>query len=327
MHRAARFARRRAEEAAKVVDGPDHSADRPSGVRKVVSGLDPRTLTFSQAQGYEEIPGPLALEVLPPEARVRIWNEIYIELMGSSQFGDSDEPEWVGGDWVEICESLHLRHHNRPLDEWFPQLQVVCGEFRSCIETLPFNQVFDLIQFVLRHPKCPSNLVATMERVFSVSRLAYAIDLGPPPTIIPAVTPVEGRAVVDALRTLREAALGGAASHLHNASERINAGDWAGSVRESIHAVESVARQLDPEASRTLGPALVSLEKGGALHPALREAFNKLYAYASDEQGVRHALLDGPDSHVGVDEAVFMLGVCASFASFLWRKHRAHEAT
>ena len=125
------------------------------------------------------------------------------------------------------------------------------------------------------------------------------------------------------MRALHEGGLGPSVSHLHKASALINQGDWAGSIRESIHAVESVARQLDPEASRTLGPALKSLERGRGLHSALRTGFDKLYGYTSDEQGIRHALLDQADARVGRDEAVFMLGACASFASYLWRKHNA----
>ena len=183
--------------------------------------------------------------------------------------------------------------------------------------------MFDLIQFVLRHPRCPRGFIRDMKRTFAECRLAYTIDFGPPPTIIPAVTPEEGDAVVGALRTLRDAGLDGSAVHLRKAAACINAGDWAGSVRESIHAVESVARQLDPEASATLGPALSSLEKQGKLHPALKDAFSKLYGYTSDEQGIRHALLYRANAQVGQDEAVFMLGACASFASYLWRRHAA----
>ena len=165
-----------------------------------------------------------------------------------------------------------------------------------------------------------------MKRVFSMCRLAYTIDEGRPPTIVPAVTPEEGHAVVEALQTLRGSGLDGAVSHLRSASESIKARDWAGSVRESIHAVESVARQLDPEASRTLGPALKALEKHGSLHSALEDAFSKLYGYTSDEQGIRHALLDRADTNVGMDEALFMLSACASFSSYLWRKHTARQA-
>ena len=68
----------------------------------------------------------------------------------------------------------------------------------------------------------------------------------------------------------------GSEAHLRKAAELINKGEWPDSVRESIHAVESVARQLDPAASNTLGPALASLEKAGQLHPALKKAFSSL---------------------------------------------------
>ena len=165
-----------------------------------------------------------------------------------------------------------------------------------------------------------------MKHTFAACRLAYTIDTKRPPTILPAATPDEGNAIVQSFEVLRAASLNGSASHLRNASACINRGDWAGSVRESIHAVESVARQLDPEAANTLGPALKSLERHGALHPSLKDAFSKLYGYTSDQQGIRHALLDRTDAQVGQDEAVFMLGACASFASYLWRKHAAGES-
>jgi len=64
------------------------------------------------------------------------------------------------------------------------------------------------------------------------------------------------------------------------------------------------------------------LEKEGKLHPALKEAFIKLYGYTCDEPGIRHALLDRETARVGIDEAVFMFGACASFASYLRRKHK-----
>ena len=90
--------------------------------------------------------------------------------------------------------------------------------------------------------------------------------------------------------------------------------------------MESVARVIDPKTSQTLGPALDSLEKAGLLkHPALKGAFDKLYGYASDEQGIRHALLDRDAADVGLDEAVFMFGACASFAAYLADKHRQAE--
>ena len=311
---------------AKAAAAPSRPAEVSGEARRVESRHEPRTLTFSQAQGYEAIPGPLALGKLPDEARVGIWNLFY-RFVANSRVRRPGGRFCVSGRWAQMLRSRHSRHDQLPLDDWSSDFRANCTHLRDSIETLPFNKVLDLVQFVLRHPACPSDFVVAMKREFSQCRLAYTIDVRNPPTIIPAVTPEEGRAVVDALHTLRDAGLSGAESHLRNASEHINAGDWAGSVRESIHAVESVARKLDPDASGTLGPALVSLEKRGALHPALKESFNKLYGYTSNEQGVRHALLDGSHADVGLDEAGFMFGACASFASYLWRKHMAQESS
>ena len=281
--------------------------------------------SFSQAQGYEEMPGPLKLDELPGEARTRIWNLFFSSLKRSMKTSNMGYGPWVGGDWECILQTAHVDFHILPLDDWDADFWPICKKLRKNIETQPVNKVFDLIQFVLRHRQCPRGFIGETKRTFEACRLAYTIYMGPPPTILPSVTPEEGNALVESLGALQEAGLHRSTAHLGKASACINRGEWAESVRESIHAVESVARRLDPKASDTLGPALKSLEQHGELHPALKDAFSKLYGYTSDEQGVRHALLDQPDAHVGRDEAVFMLGACASFASYLWRKHVAGE--
>ena len=282
--------------------------------------------SFSQAQGYEEIPGPLKLEDLPKDARTRIWNLFFGHLEKSTGTDIALGGSWIAGDWAQVFQAEHATFDViGALDDWRTDFRPFCKDLRTRIESLPFNKLFDLIQFVLRHPRCPRRFVTEMRSTFADSRLAYTIDVGPPPTIFPAATPEEGAAIVKSLQLLRQADLDGSAAHLRQASACINEGDWAGSVRESIHAVESVARQLDPEAAQTLGPALKSIERRGALHPALKKAFDALYGYTNNEQGIRHALLDQTDTKVGLDEAVFMLGACASFASYLWRKHVAGE--
>jgi hypothetical protein len=68
-------------------------------------------------------------------------------------------------------------------------------------------------------------------------------------------------------------------------------------------------------------PSLAALAGQGELHPALKGAFSKLYGYTSDEEGIRHPLLDDEEARPGLGEAVFMLSACAAFASYLCRKH------
>ena len=277
--------------------------------------IDPGDLTFSQVHGYEDLPGPLALEELSFEARLRLWDVLYI----LTRLPDPHRSELQGG-WRRIAIALHSEFRMRPVDEVTYSRSVFWSAYKQGIlYDLEFNRVFDVLQIIMRHPECPSEFSAAVKGIFENCQLAYCIDTNGPPTILPMSTRQEGEALGKAIRTLREAGLEGAETHLRKGAELINQSDWSGSIRESIHSVESIARILAPDSASTLAPALKSLEERKHVHPALKDAFSKLYGYTSDEDGIRHALMDSSDSPSGRDEAVFMLGACASFASYLWR--------
>ena len=291
--------------------------------------LHSRSLTFSQAQGYEELPSPLGLGEISDEARVKLW-----DLLVRSAWCRGPMVGWVwqpNTAWPQIFEALHRDFLREPRDEFLELQGGILDDSTKLLQRykqlvlrdLPFNRILDLFQMIMRHRDCPRLFISDVVALFQECRLAYVVDTQSQATILPASTSQEGEAIVGAIGEFRDAGLRGAEAHLREAGQLINRGDWSGAVRESIHAVESVAHQLDPDASKTLGPALTSLESRGRLHPALKEAFSKLYGYASDEEGVRHALLINPKSPAGQDEAVFMLGACASFASYLWRRHRS----
>ena len=294
--------------------------------------LDASRLTFSQAQGYAELPRPLRLETISNQARVSLWNLLFShaadEGYGSSEgivvvFGGSPE---FRPPWEDILSDLHCNHFTLPIDEFRATSRYFRELYREpLLERLTFNQVFDLLQAIMQHPRCPETFTEGVATIFENCRLAYVVNTQQPVTIVPATTQQEGAAVTQAMQQLGDAGLAGAGSHLREASQCINRSDWPGAIRESILAVESVARQLDPEASRTLDPALRSLENQVELHPALKSAFSKLYGYTSDEQGIRHALLDDAQSRAGKDEALFMLSACAAFCSFLLRKYEAEN--
>ncbi|HTG07978.1 MAG TPA: hypothetical protein VK635_28520 [Bradyrhizobium sp.] len=114
----------------------------------------------------------------------------------------------------------------------------------------------------------------------------------------------------------------GARAHLRNAASHLTAGNFADSVRESIHAVESVSRTLD--ASADLSKALAKLEQKISIHAAMKKGFTSLYGYASDENGIRHALLEAGEAKVAEADALFMIGACAAFVSYLLNKARTN---
>ena len=287
-----------------------------------------KELTFSQRYGYEAIPGRLRLGELPPQARTRIWNVLYEFEDEATMEEYTIDHMGVGLTYavplLKIMRDLHGQRDGKPLDEWTDDYSAVEADLKRRIGSDPFHHVFDLIEFIMQHQSCPHDFVERMARVFGFCNLAYMIDPGPPAKIFPAATPEERIELTRNLDELHAAGLRGSTAHLRNASKCINNSKWADSVRESIHAVESVARQIDPAASNTLGKALGSLKRKRVLkHSALIDALDKLYGYTLGEQGIRHALLEKAEADVTVDEAVFFLGACASFASYLWRKHQA----
>lgn len=93
--------------------------------------------------------------------------------------------------------------------------------------------------------------------------------------------------------------------------------DFRNSIKESISAVEAACGVVT-RTRTTLGECLGLLGDRVSLHPAFRDALNKLYGWTSDAEGIRHALMDTPN--LDLDDARFMLVTCSGFVSYLLAK-------
>jgi len=107
-------------------------------------------------------------------------------------------------------------------------------------------------------------------------------------------------------------------THLRTALEFLSdkkSPDYRNSIKESISAVEAICRLTTGSSKATLGQALKVIKDKITLHPALEQAFSKLYGYTSDADGIRHSLLDEPNIHF--EDAKFMLVSCSAFINYL----------
>lgn len=86
--------------------------------------------------------------------------------------------------------------------------------------------------------------------------------------------------------------------------------------------MESVCRTLNPSAD--LSKALARLEQKISIHRGMTTGFTSLDGYTSDEGGLRHALLEAGEAKVDEAEALFMIGACAAFVSYLLNKARTN---
>jgi hypothetical protein len=270
---------------------------------------DRRTITFAQAEGVEPLPQPLKLGEVSKQLRALLWDAVFRSM--------SDSHDHCGGiadPWRMVLLDIHVNVRHEPVDEFDFTFHIQLTIAKQICWHGSYIELFGFLQEVLRHEDCPFALLEGIDAALRQSRAAYTIVDGD--TIAPAATKEEGAAIQQAFANLAASELHGAREHLRKASDAINSGHYADSVRESIHAVESVARTLEPKAS-TLEPALAVPERKGVLHPALKQGFSKIYGYTSDEQGIRHALVDDAAADVDIHDAVFMLGACASFITYL----------
>lgn len=95
--------------------------------------------------------------------------------------------------------------------------------------------------------------------------------------------------------------------------------DYENSIKESISAVEALCEIFTEIKGKeaTLGKMLKKIEDDGAvIHAAMKLAFNHLYGYTSDANGIRHAGdIGGPSTTF--EEAKFMLVSCSAFINYL----------
>lgn len=91
--------------------------------------------------------------------------------------------------------------------------------------------------------------------------------------------------------------------------------DYRNAVKEAMSGVESVVRVLTGQKKVVLGDALKKLDEIKPLHPAFKQAMDKLYGYTSDEQGIRHSLIDDL-ANVDEADAKFMIVTCSAFINF-----------
>jgi hypothetical protein len=280
---------------------------------------DRKKLSFAQAEGVEPLPSQLQLREVSPELRAVLWNTIHHALVGNTVRGSYGPPH-LEKPWSTILKDEHVYRLHKMADDFINNAKGLIQETRVIFEQGDYVAIFGWLEFVLKHPACPPDLHRQIEASLRYSRAAYRVV--DKQVICPIASGAEHSTIVKAFADLEASQFHGARAHLRNAATNLTAGEFADSVRESIHAVESVCRTLDPSAD--LSKALARLEQKISIHPAMKKGFTSLYGYASDEDGIRHALLEGGEAKVDEADALFMMGACAAFVSYLLNKARTN---
>jgi hypothetical protein len=250
-------------------------------------------------------------EDISAELTAKLWAGLHL-MMETNRLPVDFGNDAIGDRWRSLLYRWHVHIEHQASDEFNEDYSVTVRRVKALVYTQDFGKLYTFLEFIARDRDMTDERTY-IEFALRSSRAAWRL-VGK--QIVPVSSEEEAGAVVAAVAETALRGPAGAKSHLGKAANLIASGDWAGSVRESIHAVEAVARTF--ENAGTLPDALKALQRSGhTIHPALANGFKALYGYTSDEQGVRHALIESDKSAVGESEAQFMFGSCASFCQYL----------
>lgn len=265
---------------------------------------------FSQRKGLKSVSEIIQLDSMNSDLRNSLWNALDVSLWSSRGY------LWTqhGSPGIEpLSKELWFNYFKQPIDSRPDRNNKILEEIRNYFFGCEWFEVYDFLEFVIvYYDRSMPRLSVLMNGILERELSAYRFVSGH----LTDITDAQELAMLDS--ELRDSRFAGVAAHLQRGLElyanRENP-DYRNSIKESISAVESMARILAENPKATLGDALRAIEKRGGLHPALKEGFLRLYGYTSDEGGIRHAMLDEPNLS-SADARYFLLS-CTSFVNYL----------
>jgi hypothetical protein len=271
-------------------------------------------MRFSQRIGKRPVKDHLQIEVMDSDLKNGLWNILHLAHFAKMA---NSHVIYLDIDSQEFVRSIQRSFFKQPLDElpeWAPNF---VASVKRWFYQAEWYDSFDLIEFIAKFnndrdfPAVEEGFNNVLKQEVSGYRLLDS-------QIVQITAEEEIVAVQEALDTARKSRLLGVEAHLTAALAKLSdrkKPDYRNSIKESISAVESLAKVLSGDPKVELGKALKIVETKVGLHPALKKGFSAIYGYTSDEDGIRHALLDA--NNIDFEDAKYMLVSCSAFINYL----------
>jgi len=255
--------------------------------------------------------------------QIGFWNHLYDS---PDNYPPDKEPTEVIED---VVESIWVAYFKEPLDIFHRLRLDSREEYRQYFSWLAYQRIrahfleqewwelYDLIEFLMKTiPEgWKERIKTTLNGLLEEENSAYRL-------VGDEVIEIMDEHEIEAIESALDKGIRASDSHLSRALELLSdrkQPDYRNSIKESISAVEATCQVFADKPKATLRDCLQVIKRNGKVHPALEEAFKKLYGYTSDDGGIRHAMTENsvPPSF---SDAKFMLVGCSGFINFLWTK-------
>lgn len=263
-------------------------------------------MNFSKRMGMVQ-PKVIQYDSMDSELRNSIWNTLYPYLINITRNHTLAAKTKFRNMAKEIC--FLLKHQLDEIDT--NQDNEVACILKNWFFNSSWYHVYDIVELVYGKYK-KGRLQNEINKVLEEEMSAYRIVSG---KLIQISSTQE---ILEIESVLVDDNFPGVKEHLSTALDLMAKKpkpDYRNSIKESISAVESMARVVTGDPGAMLSDALTKLFKHKKLHPALKTGFVSLYGYTSDSDGIRHALMDEP-TLTAADARYFMVS-CSAFVNYL----------
>jgi len=274
--------------------------------------------TFSQRMGIVDIKSAIQIDSMDDDLKIGLWNVLYDHIFSRVRTGIHNFISTEGQHYIYL-KSIWQYFFKQPLNN-MPSLR---SSFIDKVEKyyfkVPWYNVYDFIEFTTKHID-DRYLNEKINEALRTERSGYRLVDN---HILQLTSDEELVEIEQAVES--ESSTHFVSKHISDAIKLLsdkNAPDFRNSMKESISAVESICNAITEASGHktsTLGAALKVIEKQTdiSLHPSLKQAFEKLYGYTSDD-GIRHSLKE--DKEFFYEDAKFMLVTCSAFSNYLTEK-------
>lgn len=276
-------------------------------------------MKFSQRLGINPQIKIIQSESIDEDLKNGLWNALTLfywnsyEAPGRSISGRNDYIS--SSNMQNLITLLWLHFFKKPIDTIDVYWEYSLKNLRKYFFSANWWQTFEFIEFVANHGEkaTKQKFITACNYCLNQENSAYRFVEG-------ILVEITSREEIESIESaMAEAApYGGVKTHLKRSLELLSDKqnpDFRNSIKESISAVESLAKQISGDPKATLGAVLKTLEKKSKMHPALKSAFSSLYGYTSDANGIRHALLE--ENSLSKTDARFMLVCCSAFINYV----------
>ena len=275
-------------------------------------------MLFSERHGYKP-PKPLQFESMDDDLKMDIHNALVLFEKLFLYKGD------ISVLYFKIWCYFYMQDINVFYNSSCEHIRHLCDDK---YKTLPWNEVYDFLEFYLStieqgklsvppYDKIIIEFTETLNDIFEKYNSAYRF-------VDNKIIPITNQQEITAIEEAANTGIKAIDYHLKKAidifSNKENK-DYVNTVKEAISAVEAAVNFINGTKGTTLGDALDKLKEKKSIHPALCDAFKKIYGYTSDKKsGIRHCIFDETDCIPDFTDAKYMLVVCSAFINYLLSK-------